>query len=176
MENSSNNAHLNIKWCSWFEGPDGSADYFNQDLIRYDSGEGRGVLCLCENPVVEPGLDPQTLTRHLTKHLLNLSETPSNRNFMSHLKNIGVEKLDSSNSFATKVGIAVCAQMQNVENFKSDTSPKWTHRFPIRGQGFQVLNLNLPCFSMWLSPSCGIDQYFSASSSNWSLQPLLGQV
>ena len=84
-ENSSYDADLNVKWRSWFEGPDGSAYYFNQDLIRYDFGDGCGVLCLCENPVVEPGLDPQTLPRHLTKHLLNLSKTPSNGNFMSHL-------------------------------------------------------------------------------------------
>ena len=86
--NSSYNAYLNVKWCPWFEGPDGSADYLNQDLVRYDFGDRCGVLCLCENPVVEPGLDPQTLPRHLTKHLLNLSETPSNGNFMSHLKKI----------------------------------------------------------------------------------------
>ena len=101
-ENSSYDADLNVKWRSWFEGPDGSAYYFNQDLIRYDSGDGCGVLCLCENPVVEPGLDPQTLPSHLTKHLLNLSETPSNWNFVRHLKNIRVVKLDSSMALRPK--------------------------------------------------------------------------
>ena len=80
-------AYLNVKRRSWFEGPDSPSDDFHLDLIRYDSGDRCGVLSLSENPVVEPGFDPQSLSRHFSKHLFYLCETPGDGDLMSHLIN-----------------------------------------------------------------------------------------
>ena len=73
------------KWCPWFERPDGSSNNLHFHLIRYDSGQGCGVLCLGQNPVVEPSLDPETLSRHRTKDSLYLIKTPRDGDLMSHL-------------------------------------------------------------------------------------------
>ncbi len=78
---------LDVERSQWFEGSHVAAYHLDMDFLRQDSGHGRGILGLRQNPVVEPRLNPQPLACHRPEYFVDLHKTVREWDLMRQLQN-----------------------------------------------------------------------------------------